>query len=102
MQQFVGVPASPVCHRRQCGPTAPSPGDFCTLRPMQRTESLPPGGHGPTDLSDRRGRGGRTRAQAAVAALVALLTVAALWIRVAGLTGWDGTLTVDEARLALA
>src|SRR4051794_37989373 len=33
---------------------------------------------------------------------VTLLTVAALWIRLAGLQGWDGTLSVDEARLALA
>lgn len=34
--------------------------------------------------------------------LVALLTLSALWIRLDGLQGWDGTLTVDETRLALA
>src|SRR4051794_37651495 len=34
--------------------------------------------------------------------VLTLLTCAALWIRVNGLTGWDGTLTVDESRLALA
>lgn len=33
---------------------------------------------------------------------VVLLTVLALWIRQDGLQGWDGTLTVDEARLAMA
>ncbi|MCC7372235.1 MAG: glycosyltransferase family 39 protein [Chloroflexi bacterium] len=33
---------------------------------------------------------------------VLALTLAALWIRLDGLQGWDGTLTVDEARLALA
>lgn len=33
---------------------------------------------------------------------VLLLTCAALWIRLDGLQGWDGTLTVDEARLAMA
>lgn len=37
-----------------------------------------------------------------VSALVVLLTSAGLVIRVDGLQGWDGTLTVDEARLALA
>ena len=36
------------------------------------------------------------------ALLVLVLTGAALWIRLDGLQGWDGTLTVDEARLALA
>ncbi len=38
----------------------------------------------------------------ATGALVALATAAALWLRLAGLTGWDGTLSVDEARLTLA
>jgi hypothetical protein len=42
------------------------------------------------------------RAEALVALLVLLLTGVALWIRLYGLQGWDGTLTVDEARLALA
>jgi len=37
----------------------------------------------------------------ATAAIVAL-TATALWIRLDGLSGWDGTLTVDEARLSLA
>jgi hypothetical protein len=36
------------------------------------------------------------------ALLVAVLTGLALWVRVDGLPGWDGTLTVDESRLALA
>src|SRR5687768_8701192 len=36
------------------------------------------------------------------AVLVSALTTAALWLRLAGLQGWDGTLTVDEARLAMA
>lgn len=36
------------------------------------------------------------------AAAVIALTIAGLWIRVDGLSGWTGTLTVDEARLALA
>jgi hypothetical protein len=39
---------------------------------------------------------------AAVVGAVVLLTLAALWIRLDGLQGWDGTLSVDEARLALA
>jgi hypothetical protein len=34
--------------------------------------------------------------------VVLLLTAVAFWIRVDGLSGWSGTLTVDEARLALA
>ena len=34
--------------------------------------------------------------------LVLLLASAALWIRLDGLQGWDGTLTVDESRLAMA
>jgi 4-amino-4-deoxy-L-arabinose transferase-like glycosyltransferase len=34
--------------------------------------------------------------------LVVVLTGIALWIRIDGLQGWDGTLTVDESRLALA
>jgi 4-amino-4-deoxy-L-arabinose transferase-like glycosyltransferase len=33
---------------------------------------------------------------------VAVLTVVGFWIRVNGLSGWDGTLTVDESRLAMA
>ena len=37
-----------------------------------------------------------------IVGLVAALTVAALWLRVHGLEGWDGTLTVDESRLAMA
>jgi hypothetical protein len=41
-------------------------------------------------------------AVAVVATLVLLVTGIALWIRLYGLQGWDGTLTVDEARLALA
>ena len=36
------------------------------------------------------------------AALMVVLTSGALWIRAQGLQGWDGTLTVDESRLALA
>lgn len=36
------------------------------------------------------------------AGLVLALTGIALWIRLHGLQGWDGTLTVDEARLAMA
>ena len=35
-------------------------------------------------------------------AAVAFVTCVALWLRVEGLTGWDGTLSVDEARLAMA
>ena len=38
----------------------------------------------------------------ATSALVLLLTGLALWLRVAGLQGWDGTLSVDESRLAMA
>lgn len=34
--------------------------------------------------------------------LLMLLTGAALWLRIDGLQGWDGTLTVDESRLAMA
>lgn len=37
-----------------------------------------------------------------VVAGVILLTAFAFWVRVDGLQGWDGTLTVDETRLALA
>jgi 4-amino-4-deoxy-L-arabinose transferase-like glycosyltransferase len=33
---------------------------------------------------------------------VAALTVIGFWIRVYGLGGWDGTLTIDESRLAMA
>lgn len=42
------------------------------------------------------------RAETVTALLLLLLTGIALWIRLYGLQGWDGTLTVDEARLALA
>jgi 4-amino-4-deoxy-L-arabinose transferase-like glycosyltransferase len=34
--------------------------------------------------------------------VLVILTALAFWVRVDGLQGWDGTLTVDEARLALA
>ena len=37
-----------------------------------------------------------------MAIAVLALTIVAFSIRVGGLWGWDGTLTVDEARLALA
>ncbi len=37
-----------------------------------------------------------------LAGIVAILTAAGLLIRLHGLQGWDGTLTVDEARLAMA
>lgn len=43
----------------------------------------------------------RGRALALVLSVVAL-TGLALWLRLEGLGGWDGTLTVDESRLALA
>jgi hypothetical protein len=36
------------------------------------------------------------------AMLLVLVTAGGLWVRVAGLQGWDGTLTVDESRLAMA
>jgi hypothetical protein len=36
------------------------------------------------------------------AILVAILTAGAVWLRIDGLQGWDGTLTVDESRLAMA
>lgn len=55
-----------------------------------------------------RGHGRRSRLAWASAAswamrvAVALITAAALWLRVEGLAGWDGTLSVDEARLAMA
>jgi 4-amino-4-deoxy-L-arabinose transferase-like glycosyltransferase len=39
---------------------------------------------------------------ALVASVVVAVTAVAFWIRIQGLQGWDGTLTVDEARLALA
>ncbi|MCC6174745.1 MAG: glycosyltransferase family 39 protein [Chloroflexi bacterium] len=51
-------------------------------------------------------RPGPTRRQRAgqftTVGLILLLTAFGLWIRLDGLTGWDGTLSVDEARLALA
>src|SRR5438874_886722 len=37
-----------------------------------------------------------------VAIAIMMMTLVALWIRFDGLQGWDGTLSVDEARLALA
>jgi hypothetical protein len=36
------------------------------------------------------------------AMLLVLVTAGGLWVRVSGLQGWDGTLTVDESRLAMA
>lgn len=44
----------------------------------------------------------RWRSVLVTVALLMALTAAAFWIRVDGLQGWDGTLTVDESRLALA
>src|SRR6266540_895328 len=41
-------------------------------------------------------------ATAAVAGLLVATSALALWLRLTGLHGWDGTLSVDEARLALA
>src|SRR4051812_26226493 len=43
-----------------------------------------------------------SRVDLAIGVLVAVLTATALWIRLYGLQGWDGTLTVDESRLAMA
>ncbi|MFN8524713.1 MAG: glycosyltransferase family 39 protein [Chloroflexota bacterium] len=37
-----------------------------------------------------------------MACALLLLTAGAAWLRLEGLSGWDGTLSVDEARLALA
>lgn len=45
---------------------------------------------------------GRLASRLAIGGLVTALTVAALWLRIHGLQGWDGTLTVDESRLAMA
>ena len=57
-------------------------------------------------LSHRRGRElgvvATSFASWATVLAVALMTGVALWLRVEGLAGWDGTLSVDEARLAMA
>ncbi|MGE3269189.1 MAG: ArnT family glycosyltransferase [Chloroflexota bacterium] len=62
----------------------------------------------PRDAAIRRVLPGGSARQGAAngglltALLVLVLTGAALWIRIEGLQGWDGTLTIDESRLAMA
>jgi hypothetical protein len=104
---------------------------FCTLRAMKSVDDAArqpsqvaaaqrtarrdrPGGTVPESVirpSHRLGWAGRIShlqqpgspmAVAVLAALVAILTSLGLAIRLYGLQGWDGTLTVDEARLAMA
>jgi predicted membrane-bound mannosyltransferase len=102
MAHFVGVSTSDVWHLRHQNGNADFASIFCTLRRMQRTLTAASGSIGRTPRTLARGTISARPAQIVTAALVLVLTVLGLWIRLYGLQGWDGTLTVDEARLAMA
>jgi 4-amino-4-deoxy-L-arabinose transferase-like glycosyltransferase len=70
------------------------------VEPPQRSRTGPDAALANAD----RDRASRTRARDSLLTLLAVvvLTGVAFWIRLDGLQGWDGTLTVDEARLAMA
>jgi hypothetical protein len=77
---------------------------FCTLLAMKPAQIVDAPPRWATTSLPGRGLGRRIAAASGLlmAILVTLLTGVALWIRVDGLPGWDGTLNVDEARLAMA
>jgi 4-amino-4-deoxy-L-arabinose transferase-like glycosyltransferase len=68
---------------------------------MHSTLTAASGSNGRTPVCQRSAPTTRV-AQIVTAVLVLALTGTGLWIRLYGLQGWDGTLTVDEARLAMA
>jgi hypothetical protein len=69
---------------------------------MQTSLPASSGSDGRTAVTPDRAARAATRARIVTAGLVLALTGSALWLRLYGLQGWDGTLTVDEARLAMA
>src|SRR4051812_9117684 len=98
-----------MCHIRQSHLSIEFRRVFCTLRVMKHPETAvaivkesAPSVAEPSASAGGRCEPVRRRLDLLVGMLVVVLTGIALWIRLYGLQGWDGTLTVDEARLALA
>jgi hypothetical protein len=102
MAHFVGVSTSDVWHLRHQDGKAVFASIFCTLRRMLRTLTATSGSAGQMPPTREQGTPTARPAQIVTAVLVLALTGLGLWIRLYGLQGWDGTLTVDEARLAMA
>src|SRR5215213_11872621 len=69
---------------------------------MQRALHATSSSAEPTQAAYERSARPAPPVQLVTVGLVLALTGIALWIRLYGLQGWDGTLTVDEARLAMA
>src|SRR5581483_5253680 len=100
----VGAPgASPYA---SCAPTAmtadASVHSYATMTAQLTGPAFSPRARPPTASPLAGGRLAGGRAGLIVVICVVALTASALWIRLQGLQGWDGTLSVDEARLALA